>query len=103
MDSVYCFILFSNFFCAIQIKLPSSFYSFIKFSDVLPAFLCARATVNLWTICLGVNILSLSLFVAFIGHTPVLEALTIIWVKGSPCLNLVRIMPETWSLVLKYT
>ena len=31
--------------------------SFSKFSDVLPAFTCARAIGNLWTICLGVNIL----------------------------------------------
>ena len=32
--------------------------SFSKFSDVLPAFTCARAVGNLWSICLGVNILS---------------------------------------------
>ena len=34
--------------------------SFSKFSDVLPVFTCASATGNLWKICLGVNILSLS-------------------------------------------
>ena len=31
--------------------------SFSKFSDVLPAFTCARAIGNLWSICLEVNIL----------------------------------------------
>ena len=31
---------------------------FSKFSDVLPAFTCARAIGNLSSICLGVNILS---------------------------------------------
>ena len=33
--------------------------SFNKLSELLPAFTCARATGNLWSICLGVNILSL--------------------------------------------
>ena len=32
--------------------------SFSKFSDVLPALTCVRAIDNLWSICLGVNILS---------------------------------------------
>ena len=32
---------------------------FNKFSDVLPAFTCARTIGNLWSICLGVNILRL--------------------------------------------
>ena len=32
--------------------------SFSKFSDVLPAFTCARAINNLLGICVGVNILS---------------------------------------------
>ena len=31
---------------------------FSKFSDVLPASICARATGNLWSICIGVNIFS---------------------------------------------
>ena len=31
--------------------------SFSKFSDVLPAFTCARVISSLWSICLGVNIL----------------------------------------------
>ena len=31
--------------------------SFGKFSDVLSAFTCVRAIGNLWSICLGVNIL----------------------------------------------
>ena len=32
---------------------------FNKFSDVLPAFTCPRTIGNLWSICLGVNILRL--------------------------------------------
>ena len=32
---------------------------FRKFSDILPAFTCARAISNLWSICLGVSILKL--------------------------------------------
>ena len=30
--------------------------SFSEFFDVLPAFTCAGAIDNLWSICLGVNI-----------------------------------------------
>ena len=33
--------------------------SFGKFSDVLPALTCAKAIGNLWSTCLGVNILRL--------------------------------------------
>ena len=32
--------------------------SFSKFSDLLPAFTCARAIGNLQSICLGINIFS---------------------------------------------
>ena len=32
---------------------------FSKFSGVVPAFICARAIGNLWSTCLGVNILRL--------------------------------------------
>ena len=32
--------------------------SFSKFSDVLPAFTCANVIVNLWSICLRLNILN---------------------------------------------
>ena len=39
--------------------------SFSKFSDVLPAFTCASAIGNIWSICLGVNILSPSLYFVF--------------------------------------
>ena len=49
--------------------------SFSKFSDVSPAFTCARAIGNLWCNCLGVNISSLSPCVAFIGNIPLLKAL----------------------------
>ena len=31
--------------------------SFKKLSELLPAFTCARAIGNLWSICFGVNIL----------------------------------------------
>ena len=51
--------------------------SFSKFSDVLPAFTCTRANGNLWSICLGVNILSSTNFVAFIGNIPILTALRV--------------------------
>ena len=33
--------------------------SFNKLSELLPAFTCARAIGNLWSICLGVNVLIL--------------------------------------------
>ena len=39
--------------------------SFSKFSDVLPACTCASAIGNIWSICLGVNILSPSLYFVF--------------------------------------
>ena len=32
--------------------------SFHKLSELLPAFTCARAIGNLWSICLGIDILS---------------------------------------------
>ena len=50
---------------------------FSKFSDVLLAFTCASAIGNLWSICLGVNILSPSPFVAFIRSIPLLKALRV--------------------------
>ena len=47
---------FSDFFA--QYKEYIIFLNpFSKFSDVLPAFNFARAIGNLWSICLGVNIL----------------------------------------------
>ena len=39
--------------------------SFLMFSDVLSAFICARVIGNLWSICLGVNILVLYVFVGY--------------------------------------
>ena len=51
--------------------------SFSKFSDVLPAFTCARAIGNFQSICLGVSILSPSPFDAFIRNIPPLKALRI--------------------------
>ena len=51
--------------------------SLIKFSEILPAFTCGRAIGNLSIICLGVNILNIFLFVAFIGNIPLFKALKI--------------------------
>ena len=46
--------------------------SFNKFSDVLPAFTCASDIGNLWSICLGLNILTFEC-----SETLWLETLTI--------------------------
>ena len=64
--------------------------SFNKFSDVLPACTCARATDKLRSICLGVNILNFIrskilakfekrpfLCVDFNGNNPLLKALRV--------------------------
>ena len=39
-------------------KYMNCLISFSKFSDVLPVFTSASAISNLWSVCLGVNILS---------------------------------------------
>ena len=49
--------------------------SFSKFLHVLPAFTCARATRNLWSICLRVNILIYFLCDAFNGNILLLNTL----------------------------
>ena len=50
----YSFIsFFSNFFCLIQ-TIYDLMDFFNKVSDVLPAFTCAGAIGNLWSIYLGV-------------------------------------------------
>ena len=41
---------------------------------MLPGFTGARAIGNLWSICLGVNILSSFPFVGFNGNDPLLKA-----------------------------
>ena len=41
----------------------------------MPAFTYATAIGNLWSICLGVNILSPVPIVDFNGHNPLLKAL----------------------------
>ena len=51
--------------------------SFNKFSDVLPTFTCASTIGNLWSICLGVNILSPSPRVAFVENILLLKALRV--------------------------
>ena len=50
---------------------------FSRCPDVLPVFTCAEAFGNLWSICLGVNILSPLTFVSLIGKIPLLKALRI--------------------------
>ena len=45
--------------------------------DVLPAFTYARAIGNLWSICLGVNILNCSSFVGFIQNISLLKTLSV--------------------------
>ena len=52
-NSLYCYILP---WCK---EYMMRLISFSKFSDVLSAFTCTRAIGNLWSICLGVNILIL--------------------------------------------
>ena len=44
---------------------------------MLPAFICARATGNLQSICLGVCIFIYSPFVDFIGNIPLWKVLRI--------------------------
>ena len=48
--------------------------SIINFSDAFPAFTCAIAIGNLWSICLGVNVLSPSpYFVLYLASDTILE------------------------------
>ena len=61
----FCFITFLNsldccicFYFLLHKEYMIWQISFSKFSDVVPAFTCARAIGNLWNICLRVNILS---------------------------------------------
>ena len=48
---------------------------FNKFSDLLAAFTSARATSNLWSICLEVSILCPVPFGDFNGKNPLLKAM----------------------------
>ena len=47
--------------------------SFNKFFELLPGFTYARAIGNLWSICLGVNILSHVPLVALIFASDIIE------------------------------
>ena len=48
--------------------------SFSRFSNILPAFTCASAIGNLWSICLGGNILRPSLyFLLYLASDTILE------------------------------
>ena len=47
--------------------------SFIKLSNLLPDFTCARTTGNLRSICLGINILSPVPLFDFKGDNPFLK------------------------------
>ena len=51
--------------------------SLSKFSDVLPAFTCARAIGKLLNNCLGDNILSSLSYVDFIGNIPLSKTLRV--------------------------
>ena len=51
--------------------------SFGKFSDVLPAFTCAKAIVNLQSICLGVNVVNPFPCIGFNGDIPFLKPLAV--------------------------
>ena len=51
--------------------------SFSKFMEVSPAFTCAKGVGNVWSICLEINILITSPFVAFVGNIPLLKALRV--------------------------
>ena len=67
---------FSNFLCSDK-EYTICLISFNKYSDVLSAFICARAIGNLWSNYLGVNILNPLSFVSFVGNIPLLKALRI--------------------------
>ena len=69
--------IFSKLICLIQRIYITWRISFSKYFCVLPAFTCATAIGNLWSICLGVNILSPSPFVAFIGNILLLNVLRV--------------------------
>ena len=51
--------------------------SFGKFSDVLPAFTCARTIGNLESICLGVNIFNPFPWDGFNGNIPLFKVLRV--------------------------
>ena len=57
MNLLYCDILFLVIYFARYREHIIWRISFSRFSDVLPPFTWARAIGNLWSICLGVNIL----------------------------------------------
>ena len=69
--------------------------SLSKFSDVLLAFTCARAIGNLWSICLGVNILRLEWSFSekpvpsiFIGNILVSKALKTLYLPSKNHISL---------------
>ena len=71
-------ILLYNFFVIPRYKdYAIRLISFSKFSDVLPAFTCARAIGNLWNICLGVNVFSSFPYDGFNRNMPLLKALRV--------------------------
>ena len=62
-----------NLFCSIQKHIICKIY-FSKFSDVLPAFTCAKVVGKLRSIFIGVSIFH---FVAFIGNISHLKLLRV--------------------------
>ena len=58
-QAMHFLFLFKPFYFARYKKYMICLILFSRFSDVLPAFACARAIGNLWSIWLGANVLRL--------------------------------------------
>ena len=71
----YVIVYFFSYFFYWYSEFTICLISFNRFSELLPAFTCARAIGNLWSSCLGVIILSSVPFVNFNENNPLLKAL----------------------------
>ena len=71
LNSLNCYIHFSNFLCSIQQIL------FVLFHLVNFQMCHLPLLGNLWNIYLGVNVLSPSPFISFIGNIPLLKVLRV--------------------------
>ena len=75
IDLIFYCTLFLQFLWLIQ--RINNFPDFInKLPKLLPAFTWAKAIGNLWSVCLGVNILSSVPFVNFDENNRLLKAIT---------------------------
>ena len=72
---LYTFLVIFFFSFARYKEYITCLISFSNFSNVLPAFTCARAIDYLSRICLGVNTFSLFALFSFIGNIPLLKVL----------------------------